>query len=160
MRGRPRAWPDSGLHSLLADARDPEMPGILNRIIKRRELFRPFGALITARALESYFSVNSGSPFMDLALPATGEFRHLYPAVVHVDNSVRIQCVSGLLKGSFVERLMEYLSSSRGIDVVINTSLNLAGEPIVCDASELCKFAAQADLVSPAAEVSSEAPLG
>ena len=129
-----------GFHSLLADARDPDMRQILNRLVKNRESFRPFGAIMTPHDFDNFFGRPPISPFMDLALPVSPLFKHLFPSIVHTDDSTRIQVLSSMHEGSFVARLLNHLEAEYGVGVLINTSLNSAQEPIIHDAEALKLF--------------------
>ena len=130
-----------GFHSLLADARDADMPRVLNRLVKGREDFRPFGAVMDRQAFTRWFGAQaSAAPFMDLALPAPSAFKAFYPAAVHVDGSSRIQVLGRMHAGRFIAQLLDTLAQQHGLDVIINTSLNPKSQPIVYDAASLGKL--------------------
>ncbi|MDG4594146.1 MAG: carbamoyltransferase C-terminal domain-containing protein [Candidatus Contendobacter sp.] len=133
-----------GFHSLLADARDADLRHVLNAIVKEREAFRPFGAMMEKRAFDRFFGPSpSAAPFMDLALPASPEFKALYPAAIHADGSSRVQVLGRMHEGSFVARLLRVLAEQHGVEAVINTSLNPKAKPILYEAASLADFRQQ-----------------
>ncbi|MBI4329595.1 MAG: carbamoyltransferase [Chloroflexi bacterium] len=136
MQGRfefgPRAL---GNRSILADPRRPEMKDIVNRKIKFREAFRPFAPSVIAEAAEEYFDLPDAASsyparFMLLVVPVKPEMRHLIPAVTHVDGSARLQVVHRETNPLY-HRLIERFGERTGVPVLLNTSFNLKGEPIV-----------------------------
>lgn len=122
-----------GFHSFIADARRTDLRERLNIDIKRREPFQPFGCLMSAAAALRWFGDDQRSPFMDLALEAPEEFRRLFPAVVHLDGTVRIQTLGPLLVGTLVGHIMDELDRREGYAVLVNTSLNLRDAPMGFD---------------------------
>ncbi|MFZ1641925.1 MAG: carbamoyltransferase C-terminal domain-containing protein [Candidatus Contendobacter sp.] len=130
-----------GFHSLLADPRDADQRHVLNAVVKGREAFRPFGAIMDKRAFERFFGpFPSAAPFMDLALPASPEFKALYPAAIHTDGSSRVQVLGRMHEGSFVARLLRVLAEQHGVEAILNTSLNPKGKPILYEAASLSDF--------------------
>lgn len=135
-----------GFHSLLADAREADLRRVLNAVVKGREAFRPFGAIMEKRAFDRFFGpALSAAPFMDLALPASPAFKALYPAAVHADGTSRVQILGRMHENSLVARLLRVLAEQHGVDAVINTSLNPQAKPILYQAASLADFRQQGD---------------
>ena len=133
-RGRMEFGPRSlGARSILADATNPQMKAIVNSKIKYREYFRPFAPAVPLDRVHEYFEVPPGTslPFM-LKVPAVRpEKRAVIPAVTHEDGSGRVQTVSRDSNPLYY-RLLESVGKRTGTPVVLNTSFNVRGEPIVC----------------------------
>lgn len=120
-----------GNRSILADPRNPQMQDILNTKIKHRETFRPYAPAILEEKANDYFELSGKtSPFMLLAPKVRTEKRALIPAVTHVDNTARVQTVSEKDNDLFY-KLIKSFEEITGIPIVINTSFNVRGEPIV-----------------------------
>lgn len=119
-----------GHRSILADPRNPDMKDWLNNHVKHREGFRPFAASVLEERVNEYFDFNSASPFMLFVATAKASKRHLIPAVLHVDDSSRLQTVSRQDSAIFY-RLIEEFGALTNIPMVLNTSFNIAGEPLV-----------------------------
>ncbi len=119
-----------GHRSILADPRDPKMKDTVNLKIKFRETFRPFAPAVLAEECSDYFSLSHESPFMLLVAPVR-EDQRVIPSVTHVDGSARIQTVKENQDPLFYQ-LIEEFQRQAGVPVVINTSFNVRGEPIVC----------------------------
>ena len=144
-----------GARSILGDPRDPEMQSKMNLKIKFRESFRPFAPAVLAERCQEYFDIDAESPYMLLTAPVKSsrriaespEHSRLFgierlniprseiPAVTHVDYSARIQTVRREDNPAFYELLKEF-SGLTGCPVLINTSFNVRGEPIVCRPKE------------------------
>ncbi|MBI4353708.1 MAG: carbamoyltransferase [Candidatus Omnitrophica bacterium] len=120
-----------GSRSILADPRRPEMKDLVNRCIKHREGFRPFAPAVLAERAAEYFECDHPSPFMLFVCPVRPEKRHEIPAVTHVDGSARLQTVRREDHPRFWE-LIKAFESLTGVPIVLNTSFNLNGEPMVC----------------------------
>jgi carbamoyltransferase len=138
-----------GNRSILGDARHPEMQRKLNLKIKYREGFRPFAPAVTAEKCNDYFDLGTASPYMLLVAPVNERRRNssdtyeqdllkrLYqlrsdiPAVTHIDYSSRVQTVHQDTNPRFHE-LLKTFSEITGYEVLVNTSFNVRGEPIVC----------------------------
>lgn len=121
-----------GCRSILADARRPEMKDILNRRVKGREPFRPFAPSVLAEKAMEYFEMPSSDfPFMLFVFPVKADKREKIPAVTHVDHTARIQTVSRKTNPLYWQLIKEY-EKLTGIPVILNTSFNRKGEPIVC----------------------------
>jgi carbamoyltransferase len=142
-----------GSRSILGDARSPQMQSVMNLKIKFRESFRPFAPIVLQDDAHRYFDFkpNQESPYMLLVAPVKDEIRcrpgadyeqafgieklnHVrstIPAVTHVDYSARIQTVDAA-RNPLLARLLEQFRDETGCPVLINTSFNVRGEPIVC----------------------------
>ncbi|OGY16056.1 MAG: hypothetical protein A2785_02705 [Candidatus Chisholmbacteria bacterium RIFCSPHIGHO2_01_FULL_49_18] len=127
MEWGPRAL---GNRSILADPRNPENQKRVNLKIKFREDFRPFAPSVLEEYQDHYFKLSPPSPFMLLVAQVRGKRRSL-PAVTHVDGSARIHSVNARTNPSF-HRLLESFRRETDCPVLINTSFNVRGEPIVC----------------------------
>jgi carbamoyltransferase len=152
MQGRMEFGPRSlGARSILGDARSPSMQKTLNLKVKYRESFRPFAPAVLREDLEQYFDIKSDSPYMLMVAPVvegrrramTTEEEKLFgidklnvprsdiPAVTHVDYSARVQTVHKETNPAFHD-LIEAFKARTGCSVLVNTSFNVRGEPIVC----------------------------
>jgi carbamoyltransferase len=133
-QGRMEFGPRSlGNRSILAGATDPEMKAKINSKIKFREYFRPFAPAVPLESVHEYFEVeeNTALPFM-LKIPSVrDEAKGLLPAVTHEDGSARVQTVSEDVNPLYY-RIMKALEASGVAPVVVNTSFNVRGEPVVC----------------------------
>ncbi len=122
-----------GARSILADPRAPGMKDKVNRAVKFREPFRPFAPAVLGDAARDWFDLGPTRdiPFMEKVIPVRPEKRPLIPAVVHVDGSARLQTVDPET-APMLHRLIERFAEMTGVPLVLNTSFNLNGEPIVC----------------------------
>ena len=140
-----------GNRSILADARSPAMQQTLNLKVKSRESFRPFAPSVLREAAPDWFDLDRASPYMLLTAPVKPERRHplpqsapapsglelLYmhrsqiPAVTHVDYSARVHTVAPETNPGY-HALLQAFASRTGCPVIVNTSFNVRGEPIVC----------------------------
>jgi len=139
-----------GNRSILGDARSPEMQSLMNRKIKFRESFRPFAPSCLVERAGDFFDLDRASPYMllvapvrkDRLLPGDGDgdrpFRERIhaarsdvPAITHVDGSARVQTVDRETNPRFYD-LIKAFEERTGYGIVINTSFNVRGEPIVC----------------------------
>ena len=118
-----------GHRSILGDARHPEMRDIINRKIKFREGFRPFAPSVLEECVGQYFEIDRPSPYMLLVAPVRDSGTPL-PAITHVDNSARIQTINRAQDALYYD-LIDTFRKRTGCGVVINTSMNVRGEPIV-----------------------------
>ena len=125
MEWGPRAL---GNRSILADPRDAKMKDILNEKIKHRESFRPFAPSILEEYVSEYFDIDVPSPYM--LLVAKVKKPEKIPAVTHVDGTGRLQSVSKEVNPFYYDLINEFYKLT-GVPVIINTSLNVMGEPIV-----------------------------
>lgn len=128
MEWGPRAL---GARSILADARNPDMKDILNKWVKRREEFRPFAPTVTQEDAHEYFHCNGASPYMTVVYKVREDKRAVIPAVTHVDGTARVQTISEKDHPRYY-RLLRRLKELTGVPVIVNTSFNVMGEPIVC----------------------------
>ena len=140
-----------GARSILADARSAKMQSTVNLKIKDRESFRPFAPSVTAERIKNYFEIDRESPYMLLVAPVSKEIRKEtvseekklkglekrkvvrseIPAITHVDYSARIQSVNSR-DNPLYHRTISKFEEKYGCAVIINTSFNVRGEPIVC----------------------------
>ena len=120
-----------GARSILADPRDPEMNAKVNNAVKFREWWRPFAPSMLAEVADEYIESATDSPFMILTAQVRPEKRTVIPSVTHVDGSARPQTVEREVNPLYW-RLIREFGDRTGVPVVMNTSFNLRGEPIVC----------------------------
>jgi carbamoyltransferase len=120
-----------GNRSILADPRKVEMKDKVNAIIKYRESFRPFAPSILAEYADDYFENSSPTPFMEKVYKIRKEKQGIIPAVTHVDGTGRLQTVTKDQNSLYYE-LIKHFEKLTGVPIVLNTSFNLKGEPIVC----------------------------
>jgi len=140
IQGRTEFGPRAlGNRSLLAAPHDAAMRDRLNRDIKYREEFRPFAPVCPVEEAERFFELPPGGArlarFMSGVFPVRPEWRERLAAITHVDGTARLQT----LERSFAPRLYDLIQAygrRNGVPVLLNTSFNLAGEPIVCTAQE------------------------
>ena len=124
-----------GNRSILADPRREEMKDIVNTKIKFREPYRPFAPSILAEKVEEYFDLpqameHDSARFMLLVTPVREDKRDVLPAITHVDGSGRLQAVYKDTNPRYY-KLIERFGQATGVPVVLNTSFNLRGEPVV-----------------------------
>ena len=120
-----------GNRSILADPRDPDMKRKVNATIKYREDFRPFAPSILLENIDDYFENATPTPFMEKALRIHPRKHKIIPAVTHADGTGRLQTISQD-QNCLYWSLIDEFRKITGIPLVLNTSLNLKGEPIVC----------------------------
>src|SRR5688500_18697997 len=151
-QGRMEFGPRSlGARSIIGDARSPKMQSVMNLKIKYRESFRPFAPSVLRERVADYFEMDADSPYMLLVAPVvegrrtamTEEHKSLWgidllnvprsdiPAVTHVDYSARIQTVHAETNPRYYQ-LLKAFEAKTGYGVIVNTSFNVRGEPIVC----------------------------
>ncbi len=119
-----------GNRSLIADPRKPEMKDILNSRVKHRQPFRPFAPIVLYERAKEVFEGEEDSPFMLIAKNVRPEWRDKIPAIVHVDGTARVQTVREDTN-PMLYRLLKEFDALTGVPVLINTSFNVKGEPIV-----------------------------
>ncbi|MBV8774038.1 MAG: carbamoyltransferase [Deltaproteobacteria bacterium] len=144
-----------GNRSIIGDPRNPHMQSLMNLKIKFRESFRPFAPAVRFERARDYFALDRPSPYMalvapiceELRVPLRDEHQQLFgiemlkvprstiPAVTHVDYSARVQTVHEETNPRFY-RLLEHFEALTGCAVLVNTSFNVRGEPIVCSPAE------------------------
>lgn len=132
MEWGPRAL---GNRSILADPRRAEMKERLNRAVKFREEFRPFAPSVLEEEASRYFEGRELSPYMLKVATVVPAYRTILPAVTHVDGTARVQTVSCRSNPLF-HSLLEAFREQTGYGVLVNTSFNVRGEPIVCTPEE------------------------
>ena len=121
-----------GCRSILANPMNPEMKKIVNSKIKFREFFRPFAPAVLRENADEYFEMDGQeSPFMLLVPPVRMEKRAVIPAVTHADGTGRVQTVTRDVNSVFYD-LIQQFGKLTGVPVLLNTSFNVRGEPIVC----------------------------
>ena len=127
-----------GNRSLLADPRGVDIKDRVNEI-KRRQKFRPFAPVILAEHVDAFFDMPRGWHTSDY-MQSVGRCRHpdLYPAIVHHDGTSRVQTVPR--NGSGIRRLLEAWYEATGCPMLLNTSLNIRGEPMVNDRADADRF--------------------
>jgi carbamoyltransferase len=128
MEGGPRAL---GNRSILADPRTVATRDRVNAAIKFREYWRPFCPSLTVESIERFMIKPAPAPFMILAFDATADAGKAVPAVVHVDDTMRVQTVDAATNPGYHAMLRAFEKRS-GVPVVLNTSFNVKGEAIVC----------------------------
>jgi carbamoyltransferase len=159
-RGRMEFGPRAlGARSIIGDARSEKMQATMNLKIKFRESFRPFAPCVLREQMTEYFDLKQESPYMLLVAPVqevqrshlsaeqkrqmtdpdlrkrVNVIRSTVPSVTHVDYSARVQTVDEERHGAFY-RLMKRFKEITGCPVIVNTSFNIRGEPIVCRPEE------------------------
>jgi carbamoyltransferase len=124
-----------GNRSILADPRSPDMQARLNAKIKFRESFRPFAPVVTREDAPDYFEVaaNDANDYMQFTVPVRQDAA--LPAITHVDGSARVQAVDRE-HNPRLHRLLEAWKAQTGSAVLVNTSFNVRGEPIVASPSD------------------------
>jgi carbamoyltransferase len=137
-----------GNRSILGDARSPKMQSVMNLKVKFRESFRPFAPIVRRERAADYFELDVESPYMLLVAPLKNEWRRplpsgvtgldllkearsTLPAITHVDYSARIQTVTRESNPLLYDLLLRF-EKATGCGVLVNTSFNVRGEPIVC----------------------------
>ncbi len=145
-----------GGRSIIGDARSKKMQTTMNLKIKYRESFRPFAPCVLKEDVNEYFDLNEESPYMLIVAPVKKDkrfevseddlevmhndpdllkrvnvSRSIIPAITHIDYSARVQTVDSERHGLFY-RLIKRFKEKTGSSVIINTSFNIRGEPIVC----------------------------
>jgi len=120
-----------GNRSILANPCLPDMKDVLNYRVKHREPFRPFAPSALAEEAPRYFDLPVESPYMLLAAPVHPDKRDVVPAITHVDGTARLQTVTEAQNPRYYNLIAEF-GRQTGVPVVLNTSFNVRGEPIVC----------------------------
>jgi carbamoyltransferase len=142
MEWGPRAL---GNRSILADPRRAEMKDVINRKVKFREPYRPFAPSVLEEEAKDYFHVSGDSPYMTVVCRVRDEKKTAIPAVTHVDGTARIQTVSRAHNARYWNLLMEF-EALAGVPILLNTSFNVRGEPIVCTPDDAVRCFLQTDL--------------
>lgn len=128
-----------GNRSLLADPRNPGMKDIINSRVKMREYFRPFAPSVLEEDAKAYFNLNGfPSPYMLLAVDVHADRRASVPAITHVDGTARVQTVDRVANPRY-RKLIEEFKKLTGVPMLLNTSFNLKGEPVVSSPRDAIK---------------------
>ncbi|MBI4148113.1 carbamoyltransferase [Candidatus Woesearchaeota archaeon] len=129
MEWGPRAL---GARSILSNPCNEKMKDILNAKVKHRELFRPFAPVVSEEDVHEYFDIDKDDEkFMLFVYPIKPDKQKLIPAVTHVDGTGRLQTINPQQNKRYYDTIKEFQKLS-GVPVLINTSFNIRGEPIVC----------------------------
>lgn len=120
-----------GHRSIMADPTFKRMKDIVNARVKFREAFRPFAPVIPLEAISQVFEQSVAAPFMLLVPPIRSEFHEQIPAVTHVDGTGRVQTVTEAENPYFYRLCYKLVEERQGPPVLLNTSFNVAGQPIV-----------------------------
>jgi carbamoyltransferase len=150
-----------GNRSILCDPRRGDMKDYLNARVKHREGFRPFAPAVLEEAAADWFDLDGRSAYMLRVVAAREEMKSRIPAVVHVDGSCRVQTVASRENPAFY-RLIREFASLTSVPVILNTSFNIAGKPIVetpRDAVE-CFLSTEIDVLAMGPALLSKRPLG
>jgi carbamoyltransferase len=119
-----------GNRSIIADPRQSQMKDTLNKVVKHRQEFRPFAPIVLADRAHEIFEGEEESPYMLLTKHVRPAWRDKIPAVVHVDHTARVQTVRED-QNPWLYSLLKEFDALTGVPVLINTSFNVKGEPIV-----------------------------
>ncbi|MDR0307076.1 MAG: hypothetical protein LBI42_09610 [Chitinispirillales bacterium] len=145
-RGRTEIGPRALCHrSIITSPINPNMKDILNNRVKHRESFRPFGPTVIAEEQSKYFDLRCTSDFMLFAADVKKEYRDKLVAVTHIDNTARVQAVSKQQE-PFVHSLLQEVKKIIGFPIILNTSFNIAGQPIVESPLDAVKTFLTADI--------------
>jgi carbamoyltransferase len=134
-----------GHRSLLADARDPEAKQRVNSRVKQREAFRPFAPVVLAERAGELFDLDHPSPNMLFSAIVRPALRPIVPAITHADGSARVQTISRSFPGK-LRALLERFDTRTGVPLLLNTSLNGPGEPIVESAEDALTLMARSQI--------------
>ncbi|WP_051644979.1 carbamoyltransferase C-terminal domain-containing protein [Labrenzia sp. DG1229] len=130
-----------GHRSILADCRDPDIKQRLDQCVKYREPYRPYAPAVRSEDYARYFELGAPSPYMLLIGSVRPEWRSRLPGITHADGSARVQTVDDFDDPGFA-RVIKAFHQITGIGVLLNTSMNIAGKPIVETPSDALKFLA------------------
>jgi len=120
-----------GNRTILGNPCNPKTKDIINARVKKREAFRPYAPIVLAEHADTYFELAADSPFMLLAPRVREEMRAAIPSAVHVDGTARVQTLTRQ-QNPRLHRVISYFAETSGAPMVLNTSFNLRGEPVVC----------------------------
>jgi len=127
-----------GNRSILANPCDPQMKSRLNRVIKKREGFRPFAPICTFDSLTTYFNYDSEIPYMNQVVKVNDRFKDKLPSITHIDGSARVQTVTHN-SNRYISLLLKELNKVNGFPIVINTSFNLKDQTMVLTPTDAIK---------------------
>jgi len=142
VHGRAEVGPRAlGARSILMHPGRPNGKVLLNNQVKHRENFRPYGGVFLQPDITDYFSVNEDfhSPFMNVSLPVNPDKRALLESIVHVDGTCRLQTLTRTQQ-PFLYQVMEEFKKMTGLSCLLNTSLNVMGQPILENAAQAQEF--------------------
>jgi carbamoyltransferase len=125
-----------GSRSILADPRSAEMRSLINSMVKKREDFRPFAPVVLQSKYTEHFDLKTPSPYMLFTCKVVSQID--LPAITHVDQSARVQTVDGQTNPLLVQ-LLEEFDRVTGCPIILNTSFNVRGEPIVMTPEDALK---------------------
>jgi carbamoyltransferase len=129
--GRSESGPRAlGNRSILADPRHPNMQSFINQRVKGREWFRPLAPIVLLEVANKFFDVDRPAPFMQFAADVRPEYRSYLPAITHIDGTARLQTVEEK-NTPFLYALLKAFEARTGYPVLLNTSLNGQGQPLV-----------------------------
>lgn len=134
-----------GGRSILANPMNPEMKNVINSRIKKRESFRPFAPMVLEERCEEYFDLKIPSPYMLLAPKVKTHIRTKIPSVVHADDTARVQTI-GANENTLIRKLIIEFEKLSGVPVLLNTSFNDNGEPVVCSPKDAVECFGRIDL--------------
>jgi len=134
-----------GARSILGDPRDPNMQSRMNLKIKFRESFRPFAPMALHDHVTRIYADDFQNPYMLLVTHVRDRFKNQYPAVTHVDDSARLQTVTEETRSRTLG-LLNAFEALTGTPVLINTSFNVRGEPIVCSPEDALRCFIQTEM--------------
>lgn len=146
-QGRAEAGPRAlGNRSILFDPRNPKGKDIVN-IVKKREWFRPFAGSVLIEHVNEYFEMANleSSPYMMYAVDVKHDKIAMIPAVTHVDGTCRVQTVNKIDNPNYYE-LIEAFNTITSVPLLFNTSMNLAGQPLVESLFDACGVLSNSDL--------------
>jgi carbamoyltransferase len=121
-----------GNRSILANPCDPQMKAKVNKVIKKREGFRPFAPIVKIEEQTKYFDYKEDVPYMNQVVPVKKEHQKFLPAITHVDGSARIQSLKQS-QHNRIYKLLNQLQKDNGYPIVLNTSFNLKDQTMVLD---------------------------
>lgn len=134
-----------GNRSIIASPLVEDMKTVLNARVKFREGFRPFAAIVLEEDCGKYFDNDFPNPYMLFVYNVRPEYLGKLPSITHVDNTVRIQTVNKT-ENPHMRELLEAFKKETGYSVLVNTSFNIKGEPIVCTPQDAVHSFARADM--------------
>jgi carbamoyltransferase len=130
-QGRSESGPRAlGNRTILADPRHPNMQAFINQRVKGREWFRPLAPIVLEEAAGRYFDIEGAAPFMQFASDVRPQYRSQLPAITHVDGTARLQTVEAT-NTPFLYDLLKAYEARTGYPILLNTSLNGPGQPLV-----------------------------
>jgi carbamoyltransferase len=120
-----------GHRSIFADPRNPEMKSKINKIVKKREGFRPFAPIVKDSSTSTYFEWDREVPYMNQIVSVKKQFKDKLPAITHIDGSARIQTLKKKTETERVYSLLDKLEEKTGFPIVLNTSFNVKDQTMI-----------------------------